>query len=74
MDDLTILEAVYLASVGIATHNLKNHVPSDIPIHNQFLSSHLLKTQNYMDEIDKWTEKKKMVLNETSTNVPGRPK
>ena len=39
MDDLTVLECVYLTSIGIASYNLKNHVPSDIPTHNQFINS-----------------------------------
>ena len=48
MDDLTVLEAVYLTSVGIASYNLKNSVPNHIPLHNQFLKSDQLKTQNYL--------------------------
>ena len=69
MDDLTVLEAVYLASVGIATYNLKMHVPSDIPMHNQFINRGQLKTQQYLDEIESWTEKKKMVLNEKKNQM-----
>ena len=67
MDDLTVLEAVYLASVGIATYNLKMHVPSDIPMHNQFINRGQLKTQHYLDKIESWTETKKMVLNAKKT-------
>ena len=67
MDDLTVLECVYLTSIGIASYNLKNHVPSDIPTHNQFINSENLKTQQYLDKIESWTEKKKMVLNEKKT-------
>ena len=69
MDDLTMLEAVYLTSIGIATYNLKNHVPSNIPIHNQIISSDQLKTKDYLDQIETWTEKKKMVLNEKFKEV-----
>ena len=67
MDDLTMLEAVFLTSVGIATYNLKNQVPNHIPIHNQIIRSDQLKTQHYLNEIGKWTERKKMVLNEKKT-------
>ena len=64
MDDLTVLEVVYLTNIGIATYNLKRHVPSHIPVHNNIIKSDKLKTQNYLDEIESWTDKKKMVLNE----------
>ena len=67
MDDLTVLGFVYLTSIGIATYNLRKHVPSDIPTHNQFISSDQLKTQQYLDKIENWTDKKKMVLNEKKT-------
>ena len=36
-------------------------------VHNQIISSDQLKTQDYLDQIETWTEKKKMVLNEKKT-------
>ena len=37
MDDLTMLEIVSFSNIGIATHNLKQNVPSNIPLHNQIV-------------------------------------
>ena len=67
MDDLTMLEAVYLTSIGIATYNLRKHIPNDIPNHNQIIKSENLKTQKYLDNVQAWTESKKMMLNEKKT-------
>ena len=67
MDDLTFLETVYLANIGIASYNIRNHIASNVPTHNQMISCDKLNTRNYLDEIEKWTEKKKMVLNEKKT-------
>ena len=69
MDDLTMLEAVYLTNIGISTYNLKEHIPNNIPVHNNVIKSDKLKTQKYLDEIQGWTEKKKMVLNEKKTKM-----
>ena len=41
---ITILEIIQLASVGLASHNIRVQVPSNIPVHNQFLKSEHLKT------------------------------
>ena len=67
MDDLPLLETVLLANVGIATYNFKHHVPSNIPFHYQFISKDKLKTQQYLDLIQRWTDDRKMVLNEKKT-------
>ena len=45
MDDLSILEIILLTNVGLASHNPKLNVPSNIPDHNQFIPSEFLKTQ-----------------------------
>ena len=37
VDDLTILEIVNLLTVGMSSYNIKEHIPSDIPSHNQFI-------------------------------------
>ena len=67
MDDLTILEIINLANVGLASHNLRSNIPTNIAAHNQFIPSEHLKTQNYVEDIDKWTEENKMKLNEKKT-------
>ena len=64
MDDLTILEIILLANVGLASHNVKSRVPTNIAIHNQFIPKEHLKTQKYVEDIDKWTELNKMKVNE----------
>ena len=37
VDDLTVLEIINLLTVGITSYNLKQHVPSDVPVHNNFI-------------------------------------
>ena len=53
MDDLTILEVIFLANVGLASHNIKHNIPTNIANHNQFIPSEHLKTQEYVRTIDK---------------------
>jgi len=58
---------VNLINVGIATYNVKQHVPSNIPTHNQIIKSDNLKSQKYLHIINDWTKNKKMKLNEKKT-------
>ena len=37
VDDLSFLEIIYLLNIGISSYNVKAHVPSDIPTHNQII-------------------------------------
>ena len=67
MDDLTFLETVLLMNVGLASLNFRNHIPSNLPSHNQVIPSQNLKTQQYIDSIQKWTSDRMMVLNEKKT-------
>ena len=67
MDDLSFLETVLIMNIGMATYNIKNHVPSNLPSHNQIIPSQNLKTQQYLDSIQKWTSDRMMVLNEKKT-------
>ena len=67
MDDLTILEIILLANVGLASHHTKSNVPTNIAMHNQFIPREHLKTQKYVEDIDNWTELNKMKLNENKT-------
>ena len=64
LDDLTTLEVVNLITVGLSSYNLKNHVPADIPQHNQFILPEHLQSQKWLDEINDWTAKQKMMINE----------
>ena len=67
MDDATLLSIVHLVSAGLATYNVKNHVPSNIPSHNQFIDSDHLQAQEYLNQIDQWTQSRKMKLNSRKT-------
>lgn len=67
MDDLTLLEVISLLDVGLASHNFKTQVSSNIPQHNQIIRSEHLKTTNYVKEINDWTERNLMKLNEKKT-------
>ena len=59
VDDLTALEIVNLLTVGIASFNLKTQVPSDIPTHNQYISSENLQSQKDLNNINEWTTNNK---------------
>ena len=67
MDDLSFLEIIHLLSVGIATYNVRAHVPSDVPVHNQIILAKNLKSQENLNLINQWTKSKKMRINEKKT-------
>ena len=67
VDDLSILEIVNLLTVGITSFNIRQEVANDIPTHNQFIPSHNLQSQVWLDEIDRWTENQQMMINEKKT-------
>ena len=69
IDDLTTLEVVNLLITGVCSYNLKSHIPSDIPIHNQIIPSEKLKSQKWLDQINLWTKNQKMLLNEDKTKT-----
>ena len=62
IDDLSILEIINLITVGLSSFNYKQQVPSDIPSHGQFISPENLKSQEYLDKINTWTENQKMII------------
>ena len=69
IDDLTILEIVNLLTIGISSYNIKTHIPSDIPTHNQYIKGENLKSQSYINTISDWTEKQQMKLNHKKSNI-----
>ena len=69
VDDLSILEVVNLLTVGITSYNIKNHIPSDIPSHNQYIPPENLESQKWLDKIDNWTENQKMKINAKKTKL-----
>ena len=69
MDDLTAMEIVNLVCAGLASYNVRSHVSSSVPSHNQIIPAHHLKTQGYLEEINDWTDSKQMKLNEKKTKT-----
>ena len=69
IEDLSILESVNLLSVGISTFNIKQQVPNDITLHNQFIPPDNLKSQGWLKNIEQWTSDQKIVLNEKKTKT-----
>ena len=67
VDDLSILEIINLLSIGLCSHNFKNQIASDIPIHGQFVNNNDLISQYYLNEINNWTLNQKMIINEKKT-------
>ena len=67
VDDKSLLEVVNLLNIGIASHNIRASVPSNIPDSKIFILCENLKTQRHMNDIQKWTDKKKMLLNVNKT-------
>ena len=67
VDDKSLLEVINLFNVGIASHNIRASVPSNIPDSNVFIPSENLKTQKHMHDIQEWTSKKQMLLNVKKT-------
>ena len=67
LDDLSLLEIINLLIVGLASYNIKLHIPSDIGTHNQHIPSQNLKSQQWLDCISDWTNKQKMKINVKKT-------
>ena len=49
------------------TPNVKNRVPNDIPAHNQYISPEKLQSQDWLNQINDWTQRQKMKINEKKT-------
>ena len=54
-DDLTTIEVVDLATVGLSSYNFRRHVASDILINGQFVAPENLKTQQYISILNWWS-------------------
>ena len=67
VDDKTTLEVINLLSIGMASHNPKVSVPSNVLTSNLVISSDKLKTQEHLQKIRDWTKEKKMKLNVEKT-------
>ena len=69
VDDLTVLEILDLLSIGLTSYNIKQHIPSDISSHNQFIPPENLKSQEWLENINLWTKNQKMKLNLSKTKT-----
>ena len=69
VDDLTCLEIINLLSIGLASHNPRLQVASDLPVHGQIIENTHLQSQKYLDEINRCTSNQKMLLNESKTKA-----
>ena len=67
-DDASILEVVNLPSIGLASHNFKAQLASNIPTYNQFIPGSYLKSQQYLDTISQWTDESQMKMNIKKSN------
>ena len=67
VDDKTFLEVVNLLSIGIASHNYKARIPSNIKTSGLVIHNENLKSQEHLDNIQRWTNDKKMLLNTQKT-------
>ena len=61
VDDLTILEKIYLLLIGMASHNSHEQVPDDIPTASQIIPAEHLKSQEHINSIQSWTKNQKMI-------------
>ena len=66
VDDMSLLEKINMLACGLSTYNFKNHVASDIAIGHNYLPGENCQSQNYLNNVQLWTEEKKMVLNKAT--------
>ena len=69
VDDLSMLDKLNLILQGLSSYNFKNHVASDIGIHQKYLPSSNFQSQGYLDQIERWTEDNKMRLNVEKSKI-----
>ena len=63
------LEVFNLLKMGISSFNIRGQVPSDIPEHYQYISPGNIKSQEWLDKVDKWTQAQKMMINVNKTKT-----
>ena len=69
VDDLSVLEIINLITIRISSYNFKQHVASDIGVGQLYIPSDNIKSQEYLNNIQAWTDRNKMKLNECKTKV-----
>ena len=63
IDDLSFLEILNLAVLGLTLYDFQTHVPSDIGVQNKFLPATSFESQRYLDNLSEWTKNQQMKLN-----------
>ena len=69
VDDLTTLEIINLINIGMESYDFLSHVPSDIPTNAKFIDSTKLKSQQYLNDLNDWSEHQKMQINQKKTKA-----
>ena len=69
VDDLSILEIINMINIGLSSYNFRNHVASDIATDGQFVTNEHLKSQEYLNVINAWTENQKMEISAKKTKA-----
>ena len=69
MDDLSLLEKLNIILLGLCSYNFKNHVASDIGIHQKYLPSEHIQSQQNLTKIEEWTVATKAKLNVGKSKV-----
>ena len=69
VDDLSVLEKLNLVLLGLSSYNFRNHVASDIGTNQKFLPNCHIQSQDYLDQIQTWTNQNKMKLNVDKSKV-----
>ena len=64
-----MISLINLLTVSLTYYHIKSQVPNNIPCHNQFISSEKLKSQEYLNEINKWTVENEMLINQKKTKA-----
>ena len=69
VDDLSTLEKLNLILAGLSSYNFRNHVASDIGIEQKYLPTGNFESQQYLKNIELWTDANKMKLNVKKSEI-----
>ena len=64
---VVIRVVINLVTVSLSSYNVKKQVPSDLPIHGQYIDSSNLKSQQYLDQLNTWSEEHLMTISQKKT-------
>ena len=69
VQDLSVLKMINLLNIGLASHNMKQQVPNDVPTNGQVLPSRNLRSQKYIEDINRWTQNHKIIISEEEKSM-----